>query len=151
MTKRFSILFTYQLSTTHTYYRLPIHCIINYRPLVRFQVVSVQGVRISPCILYHFVVLVPCNSQEQSQMNTNKSHAKISCHTVSDRYSYIEWLQLWNFQSMHCVNCAIALCWLWIRCSLIVLRCLLAYTNCTTTPPLIDYQIIATKEITNSS
>ena len=88
-----SIQFTYQLSTTRTYYRLPIHfCIINYRPLVRFQAVSVRGVKISPCILYHSVVLAPGNPRQQSQMNTNMSHAKITCHTVSDRYlnSYIE-------------------------------------------------------------
>ena len=80
-----SILFTYQLSTTDTYYRLSIHfCIINYRPLVRFHAVSVQGVKISPCILYHFVVLAPGNPQEQSQMNTNMCHEKIACQTVSD-------------------------------------------------------------------
>ena len=99
MTKRFQhsihlpiINHPYMLSIAHKIF------IINYRPRVRFQAVSVQGVKISPCILHHFVVLAPGNPQEQSQMNTNMSHAKITCHTVSDRYlnSYIEWLQLWN-------------------------------------------------------
>ena len=88
----------------------------KYRPLVRIIacpyifVVSfinsgkilgyVKGVKTPPWILYHFVVLAPGNSQEQSQMNTNVTHAKTTYHAVSDRHlnSCIDWLQvqLWN-------------------------------------------------------
>ena len=54
-----------------------------------------QGVKTSPCILYHFVVLAPDNPQEQSQVDTNiqevdtnTSHGKIiyNIHTISDSY-----------------------------------------------------------------
>ena len=41
--------------------------------LIRFQAVSVRGVKISPFILYHFVILAPGNPRQQSQMNTNES------------------------------------------------------------------------------
>ena len=81
-----SILFTYQLLTTHM---CPyIFCIINYRPLVRFQAVSVHA----SCT--NLLSKAPGNPQEQSQLNTVMSCANITCHTVSDKYlnSYVHWM-----------------------------------------------------------
>ena len=80
----FHTLILCQLSNTCTNYRL---LLIFLLPIVdQQQVLNSQLDRslTPPCFLHHTVTLVPGITQELSWMNTNMTHTKITCHTVTE-------------------------------------------------------------------